>query len=138
MIRIGNYLEGRELAESGEWFVINVADPYENPEADIFFPFYTFSDKTDTVRISTHRLDVVADIIAYGLKKKGKVFIHCTAGMERSPLAVAWYYHKYKNMTIDKAYREVRRIRPETLERKHWIKFENYGEWLHNLAGIST
>ena len=42
-------------------------------------------------------------------------------GMERSVLAVAWWLHSYKNMSLDEAYELIRQKRPVALDRREWI-----------------
>jgi len=43
-------------------------------------------------------------------------------GMERSPLTVVWYLHKYHDKTIDEAYEMVQDARPVVVDRREWIK----------------
>ena len=53
---------------------------------------------------------------------KRKVVVHCAMGIERSPLTVVWYLHKYHKKTIDEAYDLVREARPVAVERRYWIE----------------
>ena len=53
---------------------------------------------------------------------KRKVVVHCAMGIERSPLTVVWYLHKYHIKTIDEAYDLVREARPVAVERRYWIE----------------
>ena len=50
-----------------------------------------------------------------------KVVVHCAMGMERSPLTVVWYLHKYHDKTIDEAYKMVQDARPVAVDRRDWI-----------------
>ena len=50
-----------------------------------------------------------------------KVVVHCAMGMERSPLTVVWYLHKYHDKTIDEAYKMVQDARPAAVDRRDWI-----------------
>jgi len=50
-----------------------------------------------------------------------KVVVHCAMGMERSPLTVVWYLHKYQDKTIDEAYEMVQNARPVAVDRRDWI-----------------
>lgn len=52
---------------------------------------------------------------------KKRVVVHCAMGMERSPLLVVWYLHKYRNLSISAAYKKVMKKRPIVLDRRHWI-----------------
>ena len=50
-----------------------------------------------------------------------KVVVHCAMGMERSPLTVVWYLHRYQDKTIDEAYEMVQHARPVAVDRRDWI-----------------
>ena len=50
-----------------------------------------------------------------------KVVVHCHMGMERSVLAVAWWLHFHKGMTLDKAYETICKARPIAIDRRNWI-----------------
>jgi len=49
------------------------------------------------------------------------IVVHCAMGMERSPLTVVWYLHKYQNQTLDEAYQIVKSARESTVDRRNWI-----------------
>ena len=50
-----------------------------------------------------------------------KIVVHCAMGMERSPLTVVWYLHKYQDKTLDEAYQIVEAARESTVDRRSWI-----------------
>ena len=50
-----------------------------------------------------------------------KIVVHCAMGMERSPLTVVWYLHKYQDKTLDEAYQIVEAARESTIDRRSWI-----------------
>ena len=50
-----------------------------------------------------------------------RVVVHCSMGMERSVLMVAWYLIRYEGMTFDTAYALVRSARPIATDRRRWI-----------------
>ena len=52
---------------------------------------------------------------------KAKIVVHCAMGMERSPLTVVWYLHKYQDKTLDEAYQIVEAARESTVDRRNWI-----------------
>ena len=67
-------------------------------------------------------MDLVSDTIQRELRHNGrKVVVHCHMGMERSVLAVAWWLHSYKNMSLDDAYGLISQKRPIALDRREWI-----------------
>lgn len=68
------------------------------------------------------KLDQAAAAIHALLSRGDRVFVHCGAGTKRSPLAVAWYLHRYKGMTIDEAYTFIQARRPVVLRMTEWLK----------------
>ena len=98
----------------------------------------------DTIAIEPYHgkvketLDEIADLINVFLSRDKnfdipptKVVVNCAMGIERSPLAVAWYLHTYSgfpwseapdDLTLDEAYDIVRQARPVAVERRYWIE----------------
>jgi len=68
-------------------------------------------DEEGALRADIERLDEIATIIETALCADRKVLVLCGAGMERSPLAVTWYLHRYKRMTLDEAWYSVKNRR---------------------------
>jgi len=68
-------------------------------------------------------LNELADIIdkALNTNPETKVVVHCAMGMERSPLTVVWYLHKYHDKTLDEAYAMTKEKRESTVDRRTWI-----------------
>ena len=84
-------------------------------------------------RISPAALKAVAAIIGHFRNKGWSVLVHCGAGIERSPLAVAWYLSEnvaaswYQSngldpiFTLEQAYKFIVLKRPQVQDRRHWI-----------------
>jgi len=66
-------------------------------------------------------LDDFADLVDKLLSEGEKVLVHCGMGVERSPLAVVWYLHKKKGMSIPEAYRYVMNRRSVVADRTVWL-----------------
>ena len=66
-------------------------------------------------------LFTVAEIIFHHEGSGEPVLVHCMAGIERSPLAVVFYLHYFKDMTWDDAYKFVQKKRPEVANRLQWL-----------------
>ena len=99
-------------------FVINVAEEIIN-DAHAFIPIEPYVEDVERQR---ETVDLVSDTIQRELRHNGrKVVVHCHMGMERSVLAVAWWLHSYKNMSLDEAYELIRQKRPVALDRREWI-----------------
>jgi len=70
---------------------------------------------------SMKALNNVAKLIHKNLKSGKKVLVHCSAGMERSPLSIAWYIHKYKHIPLTSAYNIVKTRHPITMFKYGWL-----------------
>lgn len=79
-------------------------------------------DPDDCGGINIPMLDALADVIEIALSQYEKVLVHCWAGMERSPLVVAWYMVKYRGFdTIDEAYDHIQAARHCVARRIDWL-----------------
>jgi len=77
----------------------------------------------DTFRIDMDALDFIVESIDYAMKQEKTVFVHCGAGIERSPLAVAYYLLRKKGMCLDEAYDFIKAKRPIVEKRDDWLFF---------------
>ena len=67
------------------------------------------------------QLDLVAREIQERFEKKIPTLVHCLGGMERSPLAMAYWMRKCHNFTYDDAYNHIQKLRPVVLNRLTWL-----------------
>jgi len=109
--------EGCDEAVVNDYFTINVAGELDSTaqiQADI-------NPGSGTVKKNLTKL---ATLINKVLLKNDdtKVVVHCAMGMERSPLTVVWYLHKYHDKTIDEAYEMAQKARPVVVDRREWIR----------------
>lgn len=96
-------------------FIINVAHDYSNLSADMWMPL-------QYEKIPQERLEILSDIIEGIVNRKKKVVIHCIAGIERSPLVVAWWLaDKGHADNLSEAYNMVKAARPVTEDVRSWI-----------------
>lgn len=72
---------------------------------------------------SLKALDDVADLLHEYVIDQRDVLIHCVGGIERSPLALAWYLVKVakKFDTLQEAYNFMKLKRPVVSERLFWL-----------------
>lgn len=66
-------------------------------------------------------LDRVAGLMHAAQARDEKVLVYCGHGIRRSPLAAAWYLHRYAALPLDEAYARVRAVRPQVEEAKEWM-----------------
>ena len=108
--------EGCSEAVVRNYFTINVAGELDSSaqiQADIDPGSGKVKKELDKLIVLMHKALTDND--------DTKVVVHCAMGMERSPLTVVWYLHKYHDKTIDEAYDMVQTARPVAVDRREWI-----------------
>ena len=108
--------EGCEEAVLRNYFTINVAGELDSSaqiQADINPGSSTV--KQDLIKLAALINKVLTE------DDDTKVVVHCAMGMERSPLTVVWYLHRYHDKTIDEAYEMAMNARPVVCDRRDWI-----------------
>lgn len=100
-------LENRPMQEPSKAFQIPIIDDYDK-----------------TFRVRMEQLDHTFRFINRVLKDKNDLLVHCMAGQERSPLVVAYFLSRNYGITLDQAYKKVKKKRPQIFDRSDWI-FEN-------------
>lgn len=109
--------DGKDLAEfHGRVVYVREGIPLKSRPDARWIPFHRDG------RADPAKLDEAAAAIDELLRQGDPVFVHCGAGTKRSPLAVAWYLHKYKGMTIDDAYTFIQQKRPIVLRMTDWLR----------------
>lgn len=70
------------------------------------------------------KLDEACEIIDDHLLNHEPLLVHCWAGVERSPLTLAYWLVKSKRRAnLDGAYRFLKHIRPIVEDRRSWLPF---------------
>lgn len=117
-----------DLSDCPHWkgLRINVMLPHQLCPIPVCYPMKSLDPELDPsgarVRFPVENLDAIADKIEEcRLTGKG-VLVHCAAGIERSPLSIAWWMAKYQGFKFDKAYDLVLRLRPEAQDRRQWVR----------------
>lgn len=79
-------------------------------------------EDTDNFTASRPMLDAATSIVRHYQQLGESVLLHCVAGVERSPLAMAYFLKRYGyQRTIADAYTYIRKLRPQVMERTHWL-----------------
>jgi len=116
-VAVTDWEGGVHATEEGH-FVICVADELDEL-GHVCIPI----DPVDGRKRTVKTLERIANLIHWMVSEtKKSVVVHCAMGMERSVIAVAWYLHKYQEMTLDEAYDAIGWVRPIAADRKHWVK----------------
>lgn len=100
----------------GHIIVVLEDRPQSEPMQSIHVPVLTSSG-----HVHNTQLNKVACIIDALLGQNKPLLVHCAAGIERSPLTVAWYLHKYHKFSMDGAYEVIKRKRPQIADRQIWL-----------------
>lgn len=67
------------------------------------------------------QLDLAATVMDRFVSRLTPLLVHCRYGLERSPLAVAWFLRHRLGWSWDEAYGLLRRKRPEIQDRRDWL-----------------
>jgi protein-tyrosine phosphatase len=94
--------------------VLEVKPPTE-PQGAIFFPF--LENGIANMNILRDFASTVDRLLTDGKK----VLVHCGGGIERSPLAVAFYISWKRGIPIEEAYQIVEQKHPQTQRRLQWL-----------------
>jgi atypical dual specificity phosphatase len=88
-----------------------------NPSAKVDGVTYHRLSLSDSTSSSISKVtDAACDIIDGAMASKsgtGKILVHCSAGISRSPMVVAAYLMKRKGMTLKAALGQIIRVRPQ-------------------------
>lgn len=87
--------------------------PFDEPPNATWIPFLAEGLRS---------LEITAEIIDGALGGGRAVLVHCGAGSERAPLAVAWYLHRRRGITLDEAYALLKSRRPIVQDRRFWLR----------------
>lgn len=108
--------DGKDLAQfQGSVVYVREDIPLKSRPDALWIPFHRDGHADPA------KLDEAAAAIESLLEKGDRVFVHCGAGTKRSPLAVAWYLHKYKGMSLEDAYSFIQVRRPVVLNMSGWL-----------------
>lgn len=123
---VGNSMGGKKAAKGRFEFDLIVcllecglAEQMATPNV-LHVPIRTDTTKGASI-VSTVRLTLLAEIIHLARNAGQRVLVHCLAGMERSPLAIAWYLYTKLGMTLDGAYELLKQKRPIVTDCRSWL-----------------
>jgi protein-tyrosine phosphatase len=94
----------------------------ENRPENEPFKAYHIPIITESGHVHTEQLDHISFFIEALLDKHEKVLIHCAAGLERSPLTIAYFLKYSKGISLEEAYAMVKNERPQIFDRSIWLK----------------
>lgn len=110
------FVGGADDARSGfEGLIICVLEekPFDEPADAAWIPFLAEGIRS---------LEITAETVDNALSAGRRVLVHCGAGSERAPLAVAWFLHRRRGITLDDAYALLQERRPIVRDRRFWLR----------------
>jgi len=111
---VGGWKEA--VAFDGERFCVLDEKPEDMPQGT-HIPIY--DDASD--RPIVENLDRVASAMHAARVRDRPVIVFCGHGVRRSPMAGAWYLHRYENLSLDDAYARIRAVRPKVEHARDWL-----------------
>ena len=93
----------------------------QRPANEPFSSYHT-PIRTSSGHVHDKQLKHIAWFLQILLAKNQKTLVHCAAGLERSPLTIAYFLTKihFRN-DIKQAYEYIKTKRPEVYDRSDWL-----------------
>jgi protein-tyrosine phosphatase len=114
----GLFVGGRPDAAGFDGFRLSVLDdPGDSTPAEAHIPILTGEDGG----VDPVALDRAAETIDAALREGRRVLVYCGHGARRSPLAVAWYLHRRRGLSLSDAYVALRTARPRVEPASSWL-----------------
>jgi hypothetical protein len=104
------------LAFEGARFCVLDEAPSDMPAAT---HVTIYDDAAD--RPIVKNLDRVTEAMHVARAKNEPVLVFCGHGIRRSPMAGAWYLHRFEGLSLDGAYARIREIRPKVEHARDWV-----------------
>jgi len=134
-IHIGNWYDAYQYGEDFD-YIINVAtnEEFTNAEHELLRspkrPILISAPFLDDNIADISRLYDIGNMLDFFSDETkdhlnyNQILVHCAAGIERSPLAVAWWMVTIRDhpaCTWDDAYKFILSKRPQVEDRRYWI-----------------
>jgi hypothetical protein len=107
------------LQEQGVQAIVSLCDPTEArlcPEAQTGFHCvqFTLPDSRKSVPFQREDLAKAVDLVRQSILEKGTTYVHCLAGIERSPTVCIAYLCQYHHLQVWEALNWLKEINPRT------------------------
>ena len=81
------------------------------------------ADQDENIVGLKHQLDLVSTLIHKNRAEGKDVLVHCMAGIERSPLAIAYYLKNFHfpHLSWNESYEFIKQRRSEVSDRTQWL-----------------
>ena len=121
-LAVGAFPEPSDLAtlqEQGFQTIVSLCDPKEallSPEAQTLFSCHQFTlpDSRQSLPLRREDLAIAVDLVRQSILAKRATYVHCLAGVERSPTVCMAYLCRYHNFQLWEALNWLKEIHPRT------------------------
>lgn len=108
------------LERAGIKVVFSLCSPQEGtPPQDVLDRFYclrlNLPDSRYAAKLQPAQLAKAVTVVQKSMKKRWPIYIHCLAGIERSPTVCIAYLCRYENMEVWEALRFLKQVHPESM-----------------------
>ena len=119
-----------DLADAASWdgLAITVLEDRspDLPPSVVHIPIYD----PESGRARFEEVERVVALVSEELRSgRQSVLVSCGHGVERSPLALAWYLYRVEGLSPPEAYDSIRERRPEVQPRLEWLHGPGFPVW---------
>ena len=119
-VGITDQQEGVEIAQRGD---VEPATfcliPPSNPDA-------TFQFDLSRPPFPASLISSIVMMIEMVVSNGHQVVVHCTSGIDHSPLVVAEWLRQRGDISLDEAYAMIRKVRPQVYDRRDWVEEDEH------------
>ena len=106
----------QKFGESGTIICVLENRPQDEP-----FRSYHIPVRTSSGHVHMEQLNQISWFLDKLLDNNVPTLVHCAAGLERSPITVAYHLHLKNNISVNDAYKLIEQKREGIIEHMEWL-----------------
>ena len=83
---------------------------------------FILPDRYYTTQVETHQLDKAVEIVHQSVQNQLPIYVHCLAGIERSPTVCIAYLCRYQNLELWEALNWVKQVHPSAMPNESQLR----------------
>lgn len=126
---LGDAFGGQAAFDAGFYCFCCLEQPYpypglapDNVQRAIHTPIILEQKGGQIVAVTARLNEAVTRIFVAWNNHRNEVFVHCAAGMERSPLTTVWFLRHFFAIPLDRGYDWVIAHWPQAADRQSWLE----------------